>query len=67
MTVKELIVFLKKQPQDLSVAYCLHSEYCLLNIDNIDTRELGVARNDGWVHEKRPDKPTQTYLVFPGN
>lgn len=66
MTVKELIEFLLQQPQDLLVAYKLHSEQCLLEEIYIEIEELCTPRDDGWIHDMRPDKPTQSYLVFPG-
>lgn len=67
MTVADLIEFLQKQPQDLPVAFDLFSEQCLMEIGNIRLKELCKPREDGWVQNKRPDMPTQTYLVFPGN
>ena len=67
MTVAELIEFLKTQPQDIQVAYRLYSERCLLETDFISVESLCGAREDGWVHLSRPDKPTRQYLVFPGN
>lgn len=67
MTVKELIEFLKTQPQDLLVAYKICSEQCLLEEMDIEIKDLCEARPDGWVQNQRPDKPTVKYLVFPGN
>ena len=67
MTVKELIAILQTKPQDLPVVYACYSEWCLMKADDIDVRALGHPRPDGWVHNKRPDKPTQEFLVFPGN
>lgn len=67
MTVADLIEFLKKQPQDLLVAYEKFSEQCLLNADEIKTKELCDPRPDGWVQNKRSDMPHRTYLMFPGN
>lgn len=67
MNVKELIEFLQTQPQDIQVAYCLFSEQCLLEKDNIGILEACEPRPDGWIQHKRPDMPTQTYLLFPGN
>ena len=67
MTVKELIAFLQTQPQDLQVAYRLFSEFCLLEPEHIGVDSLCPPRPDGWVACRRPDKPTQEYLVFPGN
>ncbi len=67
MKVSELISFLQTQPQHLTVVYRLHSEQALLEVADITVKELCVARDDGWVHDKRPDQPAQTYLVLPGN
>ena len=67
MTVAELIAFLQTQPQDLQVCYGLYSEQCLLKVEDIAVEELGMPRPDGWVHHKRPDRPSQKYLCLPGN
>lgn len=67
MTVAELIQLLKTYPQDLSVVYCLHSEQCLMEADDLDVAELCYPRRDGWVQDKRPDMPSKKYLRFPGN
>ena len=67
MTVKELIEILQTKPQDLQVAYRCYSEWSLLEADEIEIRALCNPRVDGWVHDKRPDKPTQEYLTLPGN
>lgn len=67
MTVSELIEFLQKQPQNLQVAYQCCSEQVLLEADEIQIAEKCEPRPDGWIHDKRPDKPTQTYLLLPGN
>ena len=67
MKVRDLIKFLKKQPQDLDVGYGLYSEYALMKEADIVVMEACQPRPDGWVHSKRPDKPTQEYLMFPGN
>ena len=67
MTVADLIEFLKTQPQDLTVAYAMCSEYDTLQQKDISVMVLREARADGWIHNARPDKPTQQYLVFPGN
>jgi hypothetical protein len=67
MTVAELIELLKTQPQELPVAYELYSDYALLETEAITVKELSVPRNDRWIESKRPDKPSQKYLVFPGN
>jgi len=67
MIVSELIELLKKQPQDIKVAYRKHSEQCLLNEKDIDIFELCPARPDGWIQNYRPDVLTETYLLLPGN
>ncbi len=67
MTVAQLIEFLKTQRQDLQVAHYMMSEACLLEAEHIHEEDACVARPDGWVQNKRPDMPTQTYLMFPGN
>lgn len=67
MTVADLIKFLKNFPKDLPVAYKCYSEQCLLQSSDIKAMELCLHRPDGWVPSSRPDKQTQTYLVFPGN
>lgn len=67
MTVAELISFLQTQPQDLPVCYGRYSEQCLLDANDIEIQELGMPRDDGWVHDKRSDRPSQKYLTFPGN
>ncbi len=67
MTVKDLIDLLKKYPKNLPVCYQRYSEYCLLEAGDIAELELCAPRPDGWVANARPDKPTQNYLVLPGN
>lgn len=67
VTVKELIKYLQEQPQDRLVAFRCCSEQCLLELQDIEEEELCIAREDGWIQNRRPDKPTQYYLVFPGN
>lgn len=67
MTVAKLIAFLQTQPQDLQVIYRCYSEYCLLEAKQIGIEAHCEPREDGWVAYKRPDKPTQDYLTFPGN
>jgi hypothetical protein len=67
MTVAQLIAFLQTQPQDLPVAYCCYSEQVLLEADDIRLVEACKPRPDGWIQDKRPDKETQMYLLFPGN
>mgnify|MGYP003443963169 CR=1 FL=1 len=67
MTVAELILFLQTQPQELQVAYRCFSEQVLLQASAIQIVEKCLPRSDGWVADERPDKPTQKYLLFPGN
>lgn len=67
MTVKELIDFLKTQPQDILVGYKLHSEQCLMTSRDIDIIKMCAPRPDGWIQNYRPDMPSQNYLIFPGN
>jgi hypothetical protein len=67
MTVSELIAFLQTQPQDLQVAYGLYSEQCLMVATDINVATFTPARSDGWIQNRRPDMPTQDYLLFPGN
>ena len=67
MTVLELIKLLQTYPSTLTVAYRCCSEQCLMETDDIMILEAGEARADGWIQNKRPDKPNQQYLLFPGN
>jgi hypothetical protein len=67
MTVAEFIAFLQTQPQDLPVAYGLMSEQLLLDVADISIVEKCLPRPDGWIQDKRPDMPTQKYLMLPGN
>jgi hypothetical protein len=67
MTVAELIEKLQTFPQHLPVAYRCYSEQVLLKDDELKVREFCLPRPDGWVQSKRPDMPSQPYLLFPGN
>lgn len=67
MTVAELIALLKTYPQDLQVAYDIHSEHCLLEERDIRAYEACEPRPDGWIQRKRFDMPVCTYLMLPGN
>jgi len=67
MKVKELIEFLKKQDQEMIVVYRCFSERDTLQESLIEIVEAGLPRPDGWIANKRPDKPSQKYLEFPGN
>jgi hypothetical protein len=65
MKVSELIKFLQQQPQDIDVAYEIYSEQCLLKEDDMEIADLCEARDDGWIQNKSPDKPTKKYLLLP--
>jgi hypothetical protein len=67
MTVADLIATLQTMPQHLLVGYRCHSEQCLLEASDLNIVEACLPRPDGWIQSKRPDKPTQEYLMFPGN
>lgn len=67
MTVAELIAKLQTYPPNLRVVYSIYSEYSLIEPDQIGTERLCPPRPDGWVHDARPDKPTELFVVFPGN
>lgn len=67
LTVAELIKFLKKQDPAAPVAYRQYSDQTLMALDNIEVVKGCFPRNDGWVQNARPDKPQQTYILFPGN
>lgn len=67
MKVKDLVEFLLTQPQDIKVAFSLYSEQCLLDVESITIIEACEPRIDGWVQYKRSDKPSEMYLLFPGN
>ena len=67
ISVAELIRHLQTFPQDALVAYCLHSEQILMEKKEVILFAGCEPRPDGWVHHERPDKPSQTYVLFPGN
>ena len=67
MQIKDLVAFLLTQPQDIKVAFSLYSEQCLLDITHIKLVKACEPREDGWIQHARPDKPLETYLLFPGN
>jgi len=67
MTVADLIAYLQTQPQGLRVACEKFSEYCLVEQRDIRHVSACLPRADGWIHEARPDKPRETYLMLPGN
>lgn len=64
MTVAELISLLQTKPQELQVAYHCCSEQVLLVAGDVEIIEKCQPRHDGWIHNARPDKPTQTYLLL---
>lgn len=64
MTVAELIELLKKHPQDLQVIIPCCSEYVIFGEKSPQVVDKCIARPDGWVEEKRSDKPTQKYLLI---
>jgi len=66
MNVAELIEFLQTQPKELQVAYDMYSEHRLIEQMDIRIVEACEPRPDGWIQRKRPDKPTQLYLMLPG-
>lgn len=65
MNVAELIEVLKKYLQDLTVVHEMWSEQNILKEEDIRVADLCLARPDGWVANKRPDKPNVRYLVIP--
>lgn len=67
MTVAEFIAYLQTQPQGLQVAYSRYSEQVLLRVSEIEIVDKCQPRPDGWIQHARPDMPTQTYLLLPGN
>jgi len=67
MTVADLIELLKTKPQDLQVAYAIHSEFCLLEPEDISVDVACPPRTDGWIQRSRRDYPSQQYLMLPGN
>lgn len=67
LTVKELIELLQTYPQDILVAKELYSEEVLVTEEDFCIEEHCSPRDDGWIHRKRPDRPTQKYLVIAGN
>lgn len=67
LTVADLIKHLQTLPQDLLVAYEEYSDQVLLEASDLYIMELCPPRPDGVIQARRPDTPTQFYLVFPGN
>lgn len=67
MNVRELIKILETYPLDIPVVYSCFSEQLMIEEKDIEIKELCMAREDGWVANKRPDKASMHYLVLPGN
>ena len=67
LTVSELIAVLQEMPQHLPVAFKCCSEQVLLRKSELEIVDACLPRPDGWIQDKRPDKPTTQYLLFPGN
>lgn len=67
MNVRELIEYLSTVDPELTVVYQIYSEQSVLDGSDIEIKKLCKAREDGWVQNYRPDKPSMDYLVLPGN
>lgn len=67
ITVAELIAHLQTFDPALPCCFSQYSEWSALTKEDIDVRELGVHRGDGYIGDARPDQPTQRWLTFPGN
>lgn len=66
MTVAELVEKLQELPQNLTVITPLHSEFVILRPNGITIESHCEPRSDGWVHNSRPDKPLQEYVIIEG-
>lgn len=64
MKVRELIAELSYFDPELEVVYSLYSEYTILDGGELKVLTACQPRHDGWVHARRPDQPTQTYLLL---
>lgn len=64
MKVKDLIAKLGEFDPELDVVYPLHSEQCIADPEDVQIIIACPARPDGWVQNKRPDKPSQNYLCI---
>lgn len=64
MKVKDLIERLGQFDTELPVAYPMWSEQLLLEPEDLEVKDLCLPRPDGWIQNKRPDMPTQQYLVI---
>jgi hypothetical protein len=69
MNVKDLKNLLEQYPEDMLIAYAIHSEYALMEPKDISVVKMQPARPDGWIHTYPRDKTSKTidYLTFPGN
>lgn len=71
VTVRDLMAHLRNFRPNLPVAYALHSEYKLLELNEIEPMRLQPPRADGWIHDNFYNRDsalrTTDYLVFPGN
>ena len=67
MRVIDLIKYLQEMPPEMIIAYTCCSEQILMELEQITVKDMCFPRPDGWVQNKRPDMPSQTYLLFPGN
>lgn len=56
ITVKELIKHLKTLPQDYQVLYCLHSDYAVLDLEEIEVQHSTDKLNYGTaiLHHNMP-------------
>ena len=63
MTVEDLIKILQTHPKDLIVVTDQWSEYRLYEELDVHVECLCEEREDDWVPNARPDKPTKKYLV----
>ena len=64
MKLRELIQHLQTFDPDLDVVYRKWSEYKLVDPAGIEIVKACYPREDGWVHDERPDKPSQQYLCI---
>lgn len=67
VTVAKLIKHLQTLPPHLLVAYQIYSDQVLLELSDLNIEDHCPPRPDGCIQSKRPDMPTQSYLMFPGN
>lgn len=67
ITVAQLIEHLQTLDQSLPVCFKQFSDLSELELTYIEVMELQFPRGDGYVGRKRPDRPAQKWVVFPGN